>query len=646
MGKPYAAELALLTETYSWSMATPTDDLATAICAASALPMLATGSGGSLTAAHFAAELHQKRMGMVSKATTPLEMISSPPTGKGQAVLIISAGGRNSDVIAAFKSVVGLEPKRLIVICSRAKSPLSQLAKEHRYVDLIDLSIPAGKDGFLATNSLLAFAVVMARGWAAASAVENPLPPDFDALICPHGSMEDFVADLAGRCAPLWRQQTLSVLYGPSTRSAAVDLESKFTEAALGSVQIADYRNFAHGRHHWLAKHGQSTGVLAFVADDDRVAAKRTLSLIPADIPVVPIEISSSRETAALTSLVTTLYVVGLAGQAKGIDPGRPGVPSFGSKIYHLPAFKSPPRETRGVSAAEVVAIERKAGAVIDHLANSGELQYWKKAYRSFLGKLRKSSFGGIVLDYDGTLCDGRDRFTGIGPDVGAEFTRLLRSRIVVGIATGRGRSVRDDFRRCIPESLWDRFLVGYYNGADIGLLSDDSCPDGSQITDQELEPVAEALRSSTRVTHLAKCEYRRKQISIVPKSYASFPTLWKIVEQIVQEIGIPGVTAVCSSHSLDVLAPGITKQAIVQRVKLLSQGAKSLDLLCVGDRGQWPGNDFALLKHPSSLSCDEVSLDPATCWNLAPAGHRGVQATLDYLRAIACKDGSFKLNL
>jgi fructoselysine-6-P-deglycase FrlB-like protein/hydroxymethylpyrimidine pyrophosphatase-like HAD family hydrolase len=626
-------------------MTTRTDELVTAIAAASRFPLLATGSGGSLTAAHFAAELHQRQTGMISKGTTPLELISSPLTGKDQAVLFVSAGGRNSDIIAAFKSAVALEPKRLIVICSRAKSPLSQLAEQHRYVDLIELNIPAGKDGFLATNSLLAFAVVIARSWAAASGIENPLPTQFNGLICPQKSIKAFSAELADRCAPLWRRETLSVLYGPSTRAAAIDLESKFTEAALGSVQIADYRNFAHGRHHWLAKRGQSTGVLAFVADDDRATAKRTLSLIPADIPLVRIDIPSSRETAALSALLTTLYIVGLAGAAKGVDPGRPGVPSFGSKIYHLPAFRLARAKTKGLTSAELVAIERKSGSVIDQLASAGELQFWRQAYRSFLGRLRKSSFGGIVLDYDGTLCDGRNRFTGIGDDVAAELIRLLRSRVVVGIATGRGKSVREDFRRCIPDGLWDRFLVGYYNGADVGLLSDDACPDGFEAPDQELQSIAEALKSSNRVTHLAKCEYRRKQISIVPKTYTSFSTLWKIVEQIVQEIGTPGVTAVSSSHSLDVLAPGITKKAIVQRAKGLIHGSKTLPVLCIGDRGQWPGNDFALLKYPSSLSCDEVSLDPDTCWNLAPAGHRGVQATLDYLRAIDCKDGSFKLS-
>src|SRR5476651_652935 len=62
--------------------------------------------------------------------------------------------------------------------------------------------------------------------------------------------------------------QTIVVLHGPSTLPAAVDVESKFTEAALGSVQVADFRHFAHGRHHWIAKRGRESAVLAITSND------------------------------------------------------------------------------------------------------------------------------------------------------------------------------------------------------------------------------------------------------------------------------------------------------------------------------------------------------------------------------------------
>ncbi|HQU44226.1 MAG TPA: hypothetical protein PK867_15505, partial [Pirellulales bacterium] len=82
------------------------------------------------------------------------------------------------------------------------------------------------------------------------------------------------------------RRQTLIALHSPTTLSAAVDLESKFTESALGQVQICDYRQFAHGRHHWLAKRAADTAVLSIESLDDELVASQTLALLPKEIPV------------------------------------------------------------------------------------------------------------------------------------------------------------------------------------------------------------------------------------------------------------------------------------------------------------------------------------------------------------------------
>src|SRR5436309_5683347 len=106
---------------------------------------------------------------------------------------------------------------------------------------------------------------------------------------------------------PLAGRQHFIVLYGPSLEAAASDLESKFTEAALGSLQMADYRNFAHGRHHWLAKKGPSTAVLALATQADSDLADKTLRLLPENIPVARIDIPQKGTRASLASLVFAL---------------------------------------------------------------------------------------------------------------------------------------------------------------------------------------------------------------------------------------------------------------------------------------------------------------------------------------------------
>ena len=63
-----------------------------------------------------------------------------------------------------------------------------------------------------------------------------------------------------------------------------------------------------------------------------------------------------------------------------------------------------------------------------------------------------------------------------------------------IGIATGRGKSVRKSLQKALPATLWDRVVVGYYNGAEIGMLGDDTCPDDSKVAGPELMDVAKRL--------------------------------------------------------------------------------------------------------------------------------------------------------
>ena len=195
MGKPYAFELEQLANTYAWAMNTGIDPLVDALSGCASLPLLATGSGGSLTAAHLAAAFHQRYTGRMAKAVTPLEIVFLAPGFQDMAVLFLSAGGKNADIIGALQQVVVREPRRLAVLCSRRQSPLSQLAATYRYVDLFDFNLPGGQDGFLATNSLLAFSVILCRAYAQVWPIGSELPETFEVLVHPTLTHEQFGLD-------------------------------------------------------------------------------------------------------------------------------------------------------------------------------------------------------------------------------------------------------------------------------------------------------------------------------------------------------------------------------------------------------------------------------------------------------------------
>lgn len=638
LGKPYLTELKQLDSTYDWALNAPIDDLKAFVKDSSDLPLLSVGSGGSLTAAAFTSLLHQEN-GKISQYVTPLELVSTSHPVYDDAVLMFSAGGRNADITTALETVARNEPQQLMVICATKGSKLRQTALQYNYIRFFEFDGPWEHDGFLATNSLLAFALLVARAYTEGQPSLDSFPVTLDSLVHPDISRHDFTEQLERRFHPLLKRDTLVVLHGKWGKPAAIDIESKLTEAALANAQVADYRNFAHGRHHWLAKKGGKSSVLALVTSEDAKIADRTLRLIPDSVPILRIYTERSGPSASIDLLARVFFLVAAMGKERGIDPGRPGVPLFGSRIYHLGIPHS--TKTRSpilsdLSDLESTAISRKLG-IRANVLDKVSADFWKTAFRQFIRNIEAQQFGAIVLDYDGTLCETTKRFSGASAKIGSELSNFLRSGdIVVGVATGRGKSVRDDLRGIIPSTYWKHMIIGYYNASDIGLLGDDNHPDKNAEGDPIMESVFSCMQADRYLNRIIRAEKRPRQITCSPVSPYSHGEVVSIMRDFIGRFGFAEVEILESSHSIDVLAPGVSKLNLVREIEMIRRQAKKPNgILCIGDQGRWPGNDYALLSQKYSLSVHRTSLDPDNCWNLAPEGHRGVQAAIDYFHAM-----------
>ena len=638
MPRPYAEELTKLADTFIWAATTDLRPLQQAIRLGSISPLRAVGSGGSLTGAHALAGLHQRYAGRVATAVTPM-MAMDEPLEDSVATWLLSAGGSNVDIMAAAKTIILREPRQLSVLCGRPTSPLAKLCRQHPFVDLLLYPPPTDKDGFLATNSLLGFSALLTRAYA----TELGSEADWRDVV---GYLEPLLSDTAAApkaweaaTVPLWTRRTTLVLHGPSTWVGAVDLESKFTEAALGHIQIADYRNFAHGRHHWLAKRSETSAVLAFITAADRSLAERTLSLIPAGVPQARLAFDGGPSATALASLLAAIRIAGWAGSTRGIDPGRPGVPAFGRMLYRLPLPR--PRRRAGVprlTPREAAAITRKAGIEPSRLATLGEFGHWHEAFTTFRDRLRSALFAGIVLDYDGTVVDTRYRFHSAEPKMADELARLVKTGVHIAVATGRGKSVRHELQRLLPPELWPLVLVGYYNGAEVAWLNDNSVPNGCQQVCTALLPLREALHRHPELSGNVKQEDRLFQITLQPTGFVSPERLWDVVHNVITLTRTDKVSVTRSGHSIDIVTSGVSKLNVIRRLR---ESITDASILTIGDRGRWPGNDHELLSEPFALGVDEVSVDPATCWHLGEPGQRGPTVTLDYLLALkVCHGG------
>lgn len=632
MAKPFQAELARLGETLAWAKDVDVARLRAAVRTSGLGPLMAVGSGGSFSGAHALAAIHKRHAQRIATVATPLDLASAP-LDLTTSVWLMSAGGSNVDIIAAAKAAICAEPRQVAVLSGKEASPLADLCRDHGYVDFLPFELPAGKDGFLATNSLFGFCCLLTRAYALEFQQEAEWLAAAVQLERVCGEASDIVRTWQQECAPLWDRDTTVVLHGIHATLGAIDLESKFTEAALGNLHVSDYRNFAHGRHHWLAKRGDRSGIIALISLDDEALATKTLALIPNDIPVARIALEGAPSSVMLESLVAAYWVSAWAGKARGIDPGRPGVPEFGRKIYHLPLPK--PRTLAHPKTRDEAAIVRKAGTPLSRLT-SEEVELWKRALSAFRSRLKSAEFGGLILDYDGTLVDTRDRFHPPREPIKRELIRLLDGGLKVGMATGRGVSVRRDLRAILPEALWENVLVGYYNGAEIAALTDDSTPDGGPTLSGDLLEIAALLRANPELAALATQTDRKWQITLQPNRPIPENRLWDIVQQIVLLTTDAGVVVTRSSHSIDIVPASKSKADVLTRLTSLNPAAQ---VLTVGDRGRWPGNDYVLLRSPFALSVDEVSVDPDTCWNLSRPGQRGIASTLEYLSALKVAD-------
>lgn len=608
MGKAFASELAALKDTLAWALACDVTALENFVSDVADRPLVAIGSGGSSTACHLAALLHRTRHRRPAQFTTPLDVLSVPAGLHRAGVFLASASGKNKDVLAAFDACIADESPAVAAITLRAANPLKDAASSYARACVFAEDAPTGKDGFLATNSLVATCALITRAYGfAVRRSKAPLKPVGTSVF------ED--------------RHMVQVLHGGWGSPVATDLESKLNESALAAAQLADYRNFGHGRHLWLAKRAAETVVVALVTPGTAAIAESTLKLFPKSIPVIRLETTLDGPSGTIDLLFQAFHLVDRVGATRGQDPGRPYVPEFGRKLYRL----TPPRVRPTIDAP----IQRKLWASPEGAVDG---KAFTRGLVRFLARARATKFGAVALDYDGTLCTKDARFDGLRDDVVIECSRLLKSGIHLGIATGRGRSVREELQKALDPKLWSRVHIGYYNGTDIGGLGDNNLPKRDEPNDEVLKRAQALLSADVWLTAAAKVDPRPKQITVEPKASTRADALAAHVMARLAPLDGEGVRIVVSSHSLDVLGPTRGKGSLVSWLR--EQIGDGLDVLCIGDRGAWPGNDYSLLAEPMSLSVDEVSSLSDVCWNLAPRGVSGPDATLLYLSAIKARGG------
>lgn len=637
----YQKELDNLNITYASALKADVDQLKKAIAGASSLSVIGVGSGGSFTVASLLCNLHEAYTGRVSRPSTPLEIICNPNLASASPVFLISAEGKNPDIIEALLRARRHSSRSVHVITNRENSPLiSSISK------LTDISTHifelSQKDGYLATNSLLMDAVLIARAYGELEGNVTQFPSDISELrlngqsICDWlDTVSDFVNEVASRGSVI-------VTYSPLLKSIAADLESKLAEAALLHCQLADIRSFAHGRHLWLADRSKDCAILALIEPSLEGLWLHMKNMMPADVPTCTLFAGGGTPCDLIAGLVAQMFLVARIGDGLGKDPGKPIVPQFGRDLYYADLQKFIPKpiesEDRG-QRSKYEVLGARWPSKLDH----GSMRRNLGAYKT---SLEKQKFKALVFDYDGTLCTSQRKDAPPPESILEQLTRIAEAGIVIGIASGRGGSIQEHLKDVLPNAIWPQFKLGLYNGGWVTSI-DGPEPTGKE-TSEFLSHVTRIVRSlkefgvpieNIRTTH-------PYQVSIRFLEGIATDQMWYVIADALRHAGLDLSRMVRSKHSVDVLANGIGKSRLIAQI-IQDNKVEPYQILTMGDQGAWPGNDSSLLEHKFSLSVDMPSRRIDRGWKLSPPHKRDVDATLWYLERINIEsDSSFTIKI
>lgn len=597
---------------------------------------VAIGSGGSAVTAHYFARCRTTLGHGPTLIMTPMEFVLSMDEWNGADIWLFSAGAANPDIAAAFKAAIASRCRSVLLMTVRADGATAQAAASHPRGALFALPVADPKDGFLATHSMMA----MITGLLLASdqLTEWPQGKKLVEALCTRSS--DLLASSeADAVADFCPGDTIIVLHDPQVSPVAVLLETSLWETGIAPVQRTDFRNFAHGRHVWAARHPESMFALAMTTRESEAVWHPIMDAMPGGVRRGGLDLGHGGRLANAVGVVEGLIAVRSLGRAAAIDPGRPGRGPFAEAIYEDPALQL-------LAGRFTNAVRHKAAASLLHdSTDEGGISICAIGKQRLI-ELEEADFVGIVLDYDGTVVPNEPAEARLGPpskEVMDELVRLVDDGVQVGFATGRGKSAGIKLREALPEWTHRLILMGYYNGAHIRSLDVDICDDPPE-GDDAIAAVSRWIAKAGLVREGADLGNERVQVSVNQNDVFDVARFAGEIASC-PEVADGRVVVRRSQHSFDIFSCETSKRRVVEAVAARAGRADGF-VLGIGDSGSPLGNDHELLSGPHGLSVDTVCGSHQGAWTLFGTRLQGPDAVARILRAARVRDGSMSIDI
>jgi trehalose-6-phosphatase len=585
---------------------------------------IAIGSGGStITAEYFARCRTTLDLGL-TVVMTPMQFVMALEEWAGVDIWLFSAGANNPDIAGAFRCAAASRCEAIHLLTVRADGATAILAAREPRARVTLLPVADPKDGFLATHSMIA--MVTALLIASDALTECPQRPAI-ATIFGERAAATLEAGSEGLCEGFRPGDTVIALHDPQAMPVASLIETSLWETGIAPVQRTDFRNFAHGRHVWAARHPDRMYVVALTSCETDMVWAPVAEAMPQIVRRQVLNLGNAGRLANAVGIIRALQIVSQLGDQTGIDPGRPGHGPFAEAIYDNPALDA-------LAAELTPAVRHKAAARLFHdPVEDGGISLCVIG-RARLTNLAQARFVGLALDYDGTVVPNHPTEARLGPpsqEVMDELVRLVDAGIQIGFATGRGRSAGEKLREALPERVHRQIIMGYYNGAHVRTLDIDIRTDKPEA-DVQVAKVAAWIADSGLLRPGVTLDVGRVQVTIGHADVADVAHFAAALGAC-PEVSNGRVRVLSSHHSFDVVPAGTSKLRLVDAL-IERAGEPDGAVLGIGDSGSPLGNDLELLSGPHGISVDSVCGSHNGAWTLFGSRLQGPGAVARILRA------------
>ncbi|MGQ0501546.1 MAG: HAD hydrolase family protein [Panacagrimonas sp.] len=582
MGKPYSKELDQFPETAAWAADQDVKSLERYFDRWTGDHVAIIGSGGSYSAAVAVAVLRELATASPTNAVTPLQFASLSRRLPDTHAFLLSAEGKNRDILYSAKQAIAADHD-VGALTLTTSSPLLELSVQTRAMRVFALQMPWTKDGYLATNSLLATVLLFYKAF------------------CGEGAIRSLTATMLDRDVITARRVAIGqlsvpaiepndgvlILHGEGARTFAIDLESKISEAALSVASVVDLRQFAHGRHLQLSTGRLRPFVIVAFGPSEQQLAEATIQLFPKGTRIAKVALASNDPAVSVVEgILEASYFMELLAKTVPYDVGDPPVGPLGRALHgidpELLTDSVTPLDHRTVGSRRKAPASKSDSAAMSRALSAGE---------AYVQRLENARLKAIVCDFDGTLCRAENRYGGIDSQVLKRLLELCELGMIVAIASGRGDSLHENLSKVVPKHLQERMLIGLYSGSYILRLSDDYQKPKPNPAFQTLFDWMEGTAYGCPDKPWEKV--KGGQFSLRVTSPREAKRLYAGIAAWLRQTQRYDWRVYRSGHSVDVLDSETSKLSVLSAVSREFGLDPEHDILCIGDCGHEEGNDY-----------------------------------------------------